>query len=123
MNDAKVKGVNLSEIKHIVIDGTITALAPNAFNCSSNDNRASLTALKTVRSDTVNYVGEGAFYGCTSLVSVSCPKVTGIGDYAFDGCTNLVSISNMPNLTAEKVDKSAFDRCFKLAEGTYHIQR
>ena len=38
-------------------------------------------------------IGNGAFSGCTKLLSVTAPSITAIGDYAFAGCTKLNAVS------------------------------
>ena len=44
--------------------------------------------------DAITDIGDGAFSGCTSLVSVCIPNtVTAIGNGAFNGCTSLVSVT------------------------------
>lgn len=43
--------------------------------------------------ETINYVGENAFYGCRSLENINIPNVTYVGDNAFNGCINLNNIS------------------------------
>ncbi len=117
------KGVVLSEIKHIVFDGNIQEVAGGfwgAFQPYNDSHAALLSALETVRSDTVTTVGGKAFAGCSSLVSVSFPNVTEIGSIAFSGCINLVSISNINNLAAVNVGEQAFSGT-GLAAGTYRF--
>lgn len=42
----------------------------------------------------VSAIGDGAFYGCTSLTSVTIPQgVESIGDYAFESCTSLMKVT------------------------------
>ena len=42
----------------------------------------------------VSAIGDGAFYGCSSLVSVTIPQgVEFIGDYAFESCIALMTVS------------------------------
>lgn len=42
--------------------------------------------------ETVNYIGENAFNGCSSLENLSFTGVKGIGANAFNGCDNLTTI-------------------------------
>jgi len=57
---------------------------------------------------------KGAFKGCTSLALISLPDgITSIGDYAFSGCTSLALTSLPESLTS--IGVSAFDSCTSLA--------
>lgn len=58
------------------------------------------------------YVGEGAFYGCKSLVSVNLPACETVGNYAFESCRSLPAI-DLPACTF--VGESAFHSCYALA--------
>ena len=63
--------------------------------------------------DSVTRIGDGAFYGCTSLASIVIPNsVTSIGVSAFYGCTSLTSI-NIPN-SVTSIGEGAFGNCTKL---------
>ena len=62
----------------------------------------------------VTRVHDGAFYGCTSLISITIPDSVGyIGDYAFCGCTSLTSIT-LPS--AVNVGCNVFFGCTSLTE-------
>ncbi len=65
----------------------------------------------------VMYVGNGAFYGCTSLESVTIPEnVKSIGWSAFSGCTSLESVTIPENVASIKY--GAFSGCTSLASVT-----
>ncbi|EAX95619.1 surface antigen BspA-like [Trichomonas vaginalis G3] len=68
---------------------------------------------------TVTTIDQGAFIGCTNLISVLIPSnsVTRISTSAFEGCSNLISI-NIP-LCVKTVDQNAFLGCDKLVCGVY----
>lgn len=65
--------------------------------------------------DEFTYIGEGAFLGCSELVSVDMsPNVYFIGGHAFRGCTNLKSIDLPKPLMAIK--RSTFEGCTALTD-------
>lgn len=55
-------------------------------------------AVQTVDLPNCLYVGNRAFFYCTSLTTVNLPSCTALYDYAFKSCNNLSSIS-LPNVT------------------------
>ena len=70
-------------------------------NCNAiietNTNTLILGCKNTIIPDSVTSIGNGAFYGCTSLTSITIPdSVTSIGYEAFYDCTSLTSIT-IPN--------------------------
>ena len=61
----------------------------------------------------VTSIGEGAFLGCTDLMSVIIPdSVKSIGSYAFSGCADLTSIT-IPS-SVKSIGKDAFADCRSL---------
>lgn len=64
--------------------------------------------------ETTTSIGEGAFYGCSSLTTISIPEnVTSIGKDAFFECTSLTSIS-IPNIST--ISRSCFGNCSSLSD-------
>ena len=58
--------------------------------------------------NSVRYIGEGAFYGCSGLTSITIPEsVASIGDCAFGGCTGLTNIVNH-STTIQEISAGVF---------------
>ena len=67
--------------------------------------------------DSVEIIGNFAFYDCTSLTSITIPNsVMKIGDNAFRSCTSLTSIT-IPN-SVTSIGNWAFDNCTNLTSVT-----
>ena len=71
-----------------------------------NKNKTQLICYPSKKSDTsytipdsIFYIGDSAFYGCTSLTSITIPDgVTDIGRGTFFGCTSLISVTASDDL-------------------------
>ena len=68
--------------------------------------------------ESVTSIGDGAFYGCSSLTSVTIPNsVTSIGNEAFYNCSSLTSIT-IPN-SVTSIGDWAFYNCESLTKTNY----
>ena len=84
-------------------DYNVTSIGEGAFYGCS-----SLTSITIPNS--VTSIGGSAFYGCSSLTSVTIPNsVTSIGIYAFEECTGLTSVT-IPN-SVTSIGNQAFEDC------------
>ena len=64
--------------------------------------------------DSVNSIGDGAFYDCSSLTNIVIPDgVTSIGDWAFNGCSDLADIVIPDSVTS--IGDYAFGECSSLS--------
>lgn len=86
---------------------TIEALGDDAVIDSIIDK--SITEFKD---NTLETVGQYAFYKCNALETVDLPAVTAIDEYAFNYCEGSLVNVNIPNITA--IPKFAFQYCKKL---------
>jgi hypothetical protein len=84
--------------------GTITGTAP------ANKDRL----VSCVLPESLESIGNFAFYNCTALASISLPEsLTSIGTYTFQYCISLASISLPESL--QSIGNSAFQYCPSLA--------
>ena len=101
---------NCSSLTSIVVESGNT-MYDSRENCNAIIETASNTLIAGGQSTTipnsVTSIGEGAFYGCSSLTSITIPNsVTSIGEGAFYGCSSLTSIT-IPN-SVTRIGSSAF---------------
>lgn len=87
-----------------------------------NKNKTKLIAYPTasgnvVISNSVEAIGDSAFYSCEGLISVTIPSsVTTIGASAFNGCTNMLEVNIGNGVTT--IEVSAFAGCSALMSVT-----
>ena len=62
-----------------------------------------------------SYIGDYAFYNCTSITSVNITRATYIGSYAFYGCSGITTIQFGQTLPAITIGSYAFAECSKLS--------
>ena len=98
--------------------------SPDSFEYSEADGKVTITAYNgsdkiveipsRIDGNPVFAIGDGAFYGCSGIVSAEIPDgVKVIGKSAFEGCGSLTSV-NMPDSVSE-IGNSAFFGCFSLS--------
>ena len=108
-----------STIQHLVMDGTVSSIAANAFyECKS------LTNIEVDAANAHYFVSplDGCLYDREQTTLLCCPRnvtdiliphgVTKIGNYAFAYCSNLVSVT-MP-VTLKEIGENAFLDCVNL---------
>ena len=94
------------DIKKIVIPDSVESIGDDAFYKCEN-----LTSIKIP--DSVKDIGFEAFAFCQNLKSIMIPdSIESIGEYAFFNCQNLISI-NIPN-SVESIGDEAFAYCESL---------
>ena len=91
------------KIKSITIPDGVTSIGDGAFYGCSSLQSIAIP-------DGVTSIGYGAFYGCSSLQSIAIPDgVTSIKNLAFYGCSSLQSIEIPDGVTS--IGDYAFDGC------------
>ena len=102
--------LNGEEVKDLVIPNSVNSIGDYAFY-----NCSGLTSITIPNS--VTSIGVWAFCGCSGLTSVTIPNsVESIGNYAFWGCSGLTSVT-IPN-SVTSIGNSAFRDCSGLTSVT-----
>jgi hypothetical protein len=111
MNSAgKYVSLNLS-------GNALTTIPDKAFYDDKTE-KGCETLVSVTIPDSVNSIGQMAFYGCTSLTSVTIGNsVTSIGQMAFRNCTNLASVTIGSGVTS--IGSYAFFDCKILTSVTF----
>ena len=128
---------NSEYIKGIVIPGSVTNIAPNAFqNCSNIESIVIPDGVTAINNYTfagcysleevtlgsgIKSIGNYAFKECGSIENFTLPaSVVSVGDYAFQECSSLESITLGKSM--KSIGKKAFTDCYSLenisVEGT-----
>ena len=107
-----------SSLTSIVVESSNT-MYDSRENCNAIIETASNTLIAGCQSTTipnsVTSIGDGAFYGCSSLTSVTIPhSVTSIGEDAFQGCSSLTCVT-IPN-SVTSIGEDAFQACSSIAD-------
>ena len=89
-------------------------IIPNGVKSIGNGAFWGCTSLTSIEiTDSVKSIGDNAFWGCESLTSIEIPdSVKSIGDNAFCGCTSLTSIEIPDSVTS--IGEGAFCGCESL---------
>ncbi len=90
-----------TQLKSITIPEGVTSIWNDAFNgCQS------LTTVKMPQ--TLKYLGERSFYGCSKLDDITLGKIRSCGSEAFSRCENLTAI-DLASMTS--IGREAFSGC------------
>ena len=105
-------------INWLIIDEGITSICGDAFyNHYSNNNNCTDKLSKVILPQTLESIGNNAFYNCTSLKTIEIPSgVTKIDEHAFFCCTSLENIKISDNIN--EIGNGAFYECTLSDEAT-----
>lgn len=105
-------------INWLIIDEGITSICGVAFyNDYVNNNNCTDKLSKVILPQTLESIGSGAFYNCTSLKTIEIPSgVTKIDEHAFFNCTSLENIKISDNIN--EIGNGAFYECHLSDEAT-----
>ena len=97
------------EIPAIINDREVSAIGAEAFY-----HQSLISSIKLP--ETVEYIDDFAFAGCTALTSIEIPKSTQrIGEFAFQGCIALTKVT-FAGTDLQSIESFAFDRCTALKD-------
>ena len=75
--------------------------------------------IESIKLSNVTSLGNGAFYGCSSLKEVSFPNAKSTGAQAFQYCISLIEITDASFPKATYIDSSAFEGCSSLTKVSF----
>lgn len=93
-------------------ESLVTVVLPNSADIEAGTFKNCVNLANVEIPACVDYIGDSAFEGCSSLKSLSFTDIKGIGENAFSGCSGLTSvIFNAPHPDSEPaVIRSRFAR-------------
>ena len=101
---------------NVTFSNSCTKIPARLFNASANPACAA-NIINVSIADSVTYIGDSAFYSCTSLKTVDMGKgVKYVDPCAFMDCSSLTTVKYSDALTTIK--KQAFRNCTSLKSGT-----
>ena len=96
---------------YVSIGSKVTSISDNMFS-----NLTSLKSVSFAYNSECSYIGERAFYNCSSLQSINIPSgVTIIKDETFMGCTSLLSVTFLSENQLLCIGAKAFYNCSSLS--------
>ena len=116
-HDFEADGIyyNITSSEDLTVE--VTYRGDDSYNSYSNEYTGGVSIPENIAYNgntySVTSIGDGAFYGCSSLMNITLPNsVTSIGEGAFSSCTCLTSIT-LPN-SVINIDSYTFAYCSSL---------
>jgi len=100
----------MSTMSEFTVSNKVKAIYSGAFSSCTN-----LTTITFEKGSQLEYIGEYAFSGCTSLENIIIPSsVITIDYHAFSSCTSLKSVTFEEGSSLQTIGSSAFSGCTSL---------
>ena len=104
-HDFEADGIyyNITSSEDLTVE--VTYRGDDSYNSYSNEYTGEVSIPENIAYNGNTYsvirIGEGAFYGCSSLMNINIPNsVTNVGKNAFQACSNLTSITIPSSVTS-----------------------